>query len=627
MSLDKKKAAVFLSHYSIGKSSPIICLLEILADCYRVDVYAYKVSHLQADVMRKINNLIVYDHTKHDMFDLERIRTDHYDQHIACDANGFALCKTLFPESRPVYYSLELYFRNNYYNLHYPERVMELEHKEINKINGLIIQSDEREALFRNEYQLADATPAFHLPITYMQPSCREKSNHLRLKYQIPQQQKIALHLGGIQDHHCLLELAAVFHHVKDWVLILHGSAYGDYKAKLESFLQHYGISNVYISDEFLENIDDLDLLLNSADVGIAWYKDVSPNFTTAGKSSGKISAYLRFGLPVIANKYRSTIEALENSGCGVCVDTFEQIPNALSNVLASYRYYSGNAFNEYDATYYAENYRDSLLSFIESLSTAAEKRLEESKEFLTPTMSAETMDTYWIRKNILKGLQEFLVNCSGVLLDVGCGEMPYKPLVLNQVGISRYLGLDIENPAYQAKQKPDIFWDGSHIPLPDDSVDCAIATELFEHLPNLAATLQEIRRVMKPGGRLFFTVPFLWPLHDMPQDEYRYTPFSLQRILLHSGYCNMEIAAHGGWDASLAQMIGLWVKRRPMNNDTREEYMKSLYPFYQQLLASAESTGPLTFEKMSSESTMITGLYGTAEKPDTSFPGIGIGT
>ncbi|RQW88761.1 MAG: class I SAM-dependent methyltransferase [Geobacter sp.] len=241
--------------------------------------------------------------------------------------------------------------------------------------------------------------------------------------------------------------------------------------------------------------------------------------------------------------------------------------------------------------------------------------------------MSAETMDTYWIRKNILKGLQEFLVNCSGVLLDVGCGEMPYKPLIINQGGISRYLGLDIENPAYQAKQKPDIYWDGSQIPLPDDSVDCAIATELFEHLPDPAATLQEIRRVIKPGGRIFFTVPFLWPLHDMPQDEYRYTPFSLQRILLQAGYCNMEITAHGGWDASLAQMIGLWVTRRPMDNSTREEYMKSLYPFYQQLLASADSSSPLTFEKMSSESTMITGLYGTAQKPGAAFPGAGIAT
>jgi len=627
MTTERKKTAVFLSNYSIGKSSPVICLLEILADFYRVDVYAYRVNHLQATVMSKINNLVVYDHTKHDIFDLEVRNGDQYDHYIACDANGFALCKTLFPDSRPTYYSLELYFRDNYFNLHYPERVMELEHREIHQIKGLLIQSEEREELFRKEYQLADSIPAFHLPITYMQPSCREKSNHLRQMLQIPAQQKIALHLGGIQDHHCLLELTAVFHHAKNWALVLHGNAYGDYKPKLESFIRQYGITNVYISEEYLENIDDLDTILNSADIGIAWYKDVSPNFTTAGKSSGKISAYLRFGLPVIANKYRSTIEAIENRGCGVCVDAFEEIPNALSNVLSSYGYYSKNAYDEYDSNYCAEMYREKLCAFIEMQSTPAPEDHEKNNTFLSPAMSAATMDIYWIRKSILRGLQEYLKDCSGVLLDVGCGEMPYKALILRQPEITRYLGLDIENPTYQAKLKPDIIWDGTRIPLPDESVDCAVATEVFEHIPNLVSTLQEIFRVLKPGGRIFFTVPFLWPLHDMPQDECRYTPFSLKRIIQQSGYSKIDIKAHGGWDASLAQMIGLWVTRSPMDSNKRAEYMQLLYPFYQQLVANADSSTPLSYENLFSESTMITGLYGTAEKPCSSLQSAGIET
>lgn len=625
MSINRNRAAVFLSHYSIGKSSPVICLLEILSDAYLVDVYAYKVSHVEAKVMQKISNLVVYDHTKYDVFDLAENSTAKYEHFIACDANGFALCKILFPASLPIYYSLELYFRDNHYNLHYPARVMELERKEINQITGLIIQSDERESLFRKEYQLTDSIPAIHLPITYMQPSCREKSNYLRQKFQVPDQQKIALHLGGIQDHHCLLELAAVFHHVKNWVLILHGSGYGDYKPKLEAFIRQYSISNVYISEEFLENIEDLDRLLNSADVGIAWYKDVSPNFTTAGKSSGKISAYMRFGLPVIANKYRSTIEAIENQGCGVCVDAFEEIPNALSNVLSSYGYYSKNAYDEYDSNYCAEMYREKLLAFIEMQSTPAPEYHEQNNAFLRPAMSAATMDIYWIRKSILRGLQEYLKDCSGVLLDVGCGEMPYKSLILRQPEITRYLGLDIENPTYQAKLKPDIIWDGTRIPLPDESVDCAVATEVFEHIPNLVSTLHEIYRVLKPGGKIFFTVPFLWPLHDMPQDECRYTPFSLKRVIQQSGYSMIDIKAHGGWDASLAQMIGLWVTRSPMDSNKRSEYMQLLYPFYQQLVANAETSTPLTYETMSSESTMITGLYGTAEKPCSSLQSAGI--
>jgi ubiquinone/menaquinone biosynthesis C-methylase UbiE len=157
--------------------------------------------------------------------------------------------------------------------------------------------------------------------------------------------------------------------------------------------------------------------------------------------------------------------------------------------------------------------------------------------------------------------------------------------------------------------------------------VDCAVSTEVFEHIPNLISTLQEICRVLKPGGKIFFTVPFLWPLHDMPQDEYRYTPFSLKRVIQQSGYSKIVIKAHGGWDASLAQMIGLWVTRSPMDSIKRAEYMQLLYPFYQQLIANAETSTPPSYENMCSESIMITGLYGTAEKPCSSLQSAGIET
>jgi len=74
---------------------------------------------------------------------------------------------------------------------------------------------------------------------------------------------------------------------------------------------------------------------------------------------------------------------------------------------------------------------------------------------------------------------------------------------------------------------------------------------------------MKEIWRVLKPGGILFFTVPFLWNLHEIPYDEYRYTPFALKRHLTQSGFNEIEIKAMGGWDAALAQMLGLWVRRR----------------------------------------------------------------
>jgi SAM-dependent methyltransferase len=65
-------------------------------------------------------------------------------------------------------------------------------------------------------------------------------------------------------------------------------------------------------------------------------------------------------------------------------------------------------------------------------------------------------------------------------------------------------------------KRNLTILWDGNRIPLPGNVVDCALATEVFEHCSSPEIIMGETLRVLKPGGLLFFTVPFLWPLHDV---------------------------------------------------------------------------------------------------------------
>ena len=121
---------------------------------------------------------------------------------------------------------------------------------------------------------------------------------------------------------------------------------------------------------------------------------------------------------------------------------------------------------------------------------------------------------------------------------------------------------------------------------------------------------MRETLRVLRPGGLLFFTVPFLWPLHDVPFDEYRYTPFALERHLQRAGFANVTLRALGGWDASVAQMIGLWVRRRPMSAVRRAILSTCAVPIVRYLLAVDRPSPQF------GESTMITGIAGTARKP-----------
>lgn len=101
-------------------------------------------------------------------------------------------------------------------------------------------------------------------------------------------------------------------------------------------------------------------------------------------------------------------------------------------------------------------------------------------------------------------------------------------------------------------------YYDGKVLSFVDQSVESCMATEAFEHLSNQVEVGARVYRILKPRKVLFLTVPFLWPLHEKPYNEYRYAPLSLKRILKEAGFAeeNITIKATGGWYAALAQTI-----------------------------------------------------------------------
>ena len=225
--------------------------------------------------------------------------------------------------------------------------------------------------------------------------------------------------------------------------------------------------------------------------------------------------------------------------------------------------------------------------------------------------LQKETLDIYLVRTSIFKVIQKRAAQMNGSLLDIGCGKMPYRDFIMSNSKLTSYVGLDIESALqYDARVKPDFFWDGNRMPFEDNSFDCAMATEVLEHCPNPSIVLAEAYRVLRPGGFLFCTVPFLWPLHEVPYDEFRYTPFALKRILDETGFQESEIQALGGWHASMAQMLGLWVKRSPLPKRFKSWAPFFIMPIYKKLLKMDRP--PSSFY----EGTMVTGLSIMAHKP-----------
>ncbi len=230
---------------------------------------------------------------------------------------------------------------------------------------------------------------------------------------------------------------------------------------------------------------------------------------------------------------------------------------------------------------------------------------------FIHISNAYDNLDRYQVRTNILYALNRVMPQLKGKLLDIGCGKMPYRAYILERSDVNQYTGMDIDSSfTYDKDIIPDIRWDGKTMPVQNEFYDSAIATEVLEHCPDPAIVLKEIYRILKPGGILFLTVPFLWNLHEVPHDEYRYTPFSLERHLKNSGFSNIDLFPMGGWHASMAQMLGLWIRRSPMRPISRKILSFFLRPCIVFLIRKDKmiKTG-------FTEGQMITGIYGWAKK------------
>lgn len=146
----------------------------------------------------------------------------------------------------------------------------------------------------------------------------------------------------------------------------------------------------------------------------------------------------------------------------------------------------------------------------------------------------------------------------AGTVVDIGCADR-WIAKFLPATG--HYVGIDsLATGATLYRARPELFADAARLPIADDSVDCVVLLEVLEHLEAPRDALVEIARVLKPGGRLLLSMPFLYPIHDAPHDYQRFTRYGLARELGAVGFEAREIepTRHALATAGLLTALGL---------------------------------------------------------------------
>ncbi len=131
-------------------------------------------------------------------------------------------------------------------------------------------------------------------------------------------------------------------------------------------------------------------------------------------------------------------------------------------------------------------------------------------------------------------------------VLDVFCGTRPYDDLLAADV---RCVGLDVTSDYGVADVVSDEF-----LPFADASFDAVMCLEALHFVPDPRRAVGELRRVVKPGGKVLITVPLVWEYHRRGL-EHRWTGPDL--LELFSGWDELRVKEQGGRGVTWATLTG----------------------------------------------------------------------
>ncbi|MBM3281245.1 MAG: methyltransferase domain-containing protein [Candidatus Harrisonbacteria bacterium] len=129
-------------------------------------------------------------------------------------------------------------------------------------------------------------------------------------------------------------------------------------------------------------------------------------------------------------------------------------------------------------------------------------------------------------------------------MLDAGAGFKRYEGFFKHAIYESTDFE-DIFNKDF--KNKHTFVCSLDNIPVADNTYDAIINNQVLEHVKYPKKVLEELFRILKPGGKIFVTVPQISHVHGAPYNFFFFTNFGLELLLKETGFRIISIKPRGG--------------------------------------------------------------------------------
>ena len=154
---------------------------------------------------------------------------------------------------------------------------------------------------------------------------------------------------------------------------------------------------------------------------------------------------------------------------------------------------------------------------------------LEKIRFYISPYF----LIRYYLRRDIKYFAKKY--SFEGKILDVGCGQKPYKFLFEK----SEYLGIDFRGyskTSSVSSEEPDYYFDEKYskdfiLPFENEIFDNSVSFQVIEHHKRPEMMISEMARVTKQDGLILLSCPFIYALHEEPNDFQRLTEYKLREL------------------------------------------------------------------------------------------------